>query len=455
MNLPSARLFGALATRLAMVLRGLLALPRLAAILLGGLRHGGGHPAAGLEQAFGDARSLRLGFDFARAFLPNLALKRRFITAYDNTGSAIVTRYDDVKDVLRRDGEFTVVYGPRMAAVTGGSNFFLGMQDSPEYTRDVSNMRLVVRRSDLHERVAPLLAATASSLASGAGLQVDLPQQLTLRVPARLLGQYFGTPGPHEDTLIEWATLIFWYLFSDLKADPVLGARALQAAAGLRGWLDGAIASRKAQGETRDDVLGRCLALQAAGAPGMDDPGIRNNLLGLIVGAIPTQSKAAVNALNQLFEHPQALAGAQQAARTDDDEGLARHVLEALRFDPINPMIYRYAACDAVIAPNTPRALKVRAGTMVFAANLSAMFDPLRVADARSFRTDRPWSDYILWGDGLHACFGAHINRIALPAMLKPLLRRPGLRRAAGDAGRIDCQGTPFPVHFRIDSDAL
>ena len=86
--------------------------------------------------------------------------------------------------------------------------------------------------------------------------------------------------------------------------------------------------------------------------------------------------------------------------------------------------------------------------------NFSAMFDPLRIADPGSFRVDRPSSDYILWGDGLHTCFGAHLNRVALPAMLKPLLRRPGLRRAAGPAGQIDCQGTPFPVHFWVESDA-
>ena len=32
----------------------------------------------------------------------------------------------------------------------------------------------------------------------------------------------------------------------------------------------------------------------------MDDLGIRNNLIGLIIGAIPTTSKAAIQALDQL-----------------------------------------------------------------------------------------------------------------------------------------------------------
>lgn len=455
MSLPASGLAGALLTRLRIGWAGLAALLTLALLALRAVRQGSGPVGARIAAALTGSAALRTGFAFTRAFWPNPALSRRFITAYANTGTVFVTRYDDVKDVLRRDAEFTVVYGPRMREITAGHNFFLGMQDSAEYSRDVSNMRLVVRRADLDGRVAPFLAHTARALADAAGTRIDVPQQLTRRVPARLLADYFGTPGPDEDTLIEWATVLFWYLFSDLHADPALDARARTAAEGLRHWLDAAIAARKAVPTAADDVLGRCLALQASGTPGMADLDIRNNLLGLIVGAIPTLSKAAVQALDQLLARPAALAGAQHAARQDDDEGLARHVLEALRFDPVNPMIYRYASCDAVIAPNTLRARHVRAGTMVFAANLSAMFDPLRVVEPERFRTDRPASDYLLWGDGLHQCFGAHLNRIALPAMLKPLLRRPGLRRASGPDGRIDCQGGPFPVHYWVEADAL
>jgi cytochrome P450 len=81
------------------------------------------------------------------------------------------------------------------------------------------------------------------------------------------------------------------------------------------------------------------------------------------------------------------------------------------------------------------------------------MFDPLRIDAPESFRTDRPWGDYILWGYGMHTCFGAHVNRAVMPAILKPLLLKPGLRRAAGAAGRIDGGGTPFPQHFSVQWD--
>jgi cytochrome P450 len=183
----------------------------------------------------------------------------------------------------------------------------------------------------------------------------------------------------------------------------------------------------------------------------MDDLGIRNNLIGLLIGAIPTISKACVQVLDQLLERPQALASAQAAARAGDDALFAAHVFEAFRFNPINPLIYRRAARDTRIAAGSLRARSIPKGTMVLALNLSAMFDPLKIAAPESFRTDRPWGDYMLWGYGMHACFGAHINRAVIPAILKPLLAKPGLRRVAGDAGRVDYGGTPFPQSFSVE----
>ena len=101
---------------------------------------------------------------------------------------------------------------------------------------------------------------------------------------------------------------------------------------------------------------------------------------------------------------------------------LAAHVFEAFRFNPLNPVIYRRAACDATIAAGSLRAREIPKGTMVLASNLSAMFDPLKIEAPECFRTDRPWGEYMLWGYGMHTCFGAHINRFRLPAILKPLL---------------------------------
>jgi hypothetical protein len=132
-----------LIVRLRMILDGLAALYQVPAAVLSakgsGLRE---KAAAAFQEPLFQRRGLRL----LRAFLPNLRVPWKFVTAYQNNGTAVVARHDDVIEVLDRNADFEVVYEPRMRAITGGENFFLGMQDTALYTRDVSNMRLAVRR---------------------------------------------------------------------------------------------------------------------------------------------------------------------------------------------------------------------------------------------------------------------------------------------------------------------
>ena len=389
-----------------------------------------------------------------RAFLPIFSTSRVLVKAYPNTGTAIVARRDDVLDVLSRDADFEVVYGPRMRKLTDGDNFFLGMKPGWDYERDVSAMRLAARRSDVPETIVPRAAALAEKLVSDSGGRLDLPPGLTLQVPWDMTDTYFGVGGPSADAMQQWTTALFHYLFGDLGADPETETTAMEDAAALRRYLDEAIATRKATPTGADDVLNRCLALQAADTPGMSDLGIRNNLLGLLIGAVPTISKASCLALDELFRRPNQLAKAQRAARSGDDGLVAQCLWEALRFNPHNPVIYRRATRDAVIARSSLRSVTIKKGRMVFASNYSAMFDRRGVPAPNEFRTDRPWETYIHWGSGMHRCFGDAINRAVIPAMLKPLLAQENLRRAPGNIGRIDTGGTAFPQHFVVEFDA-
>jgi len=61
---------------------------------------------------------------------------------------AIVTRYPDVVAVLTNDQSFSVQpYAAKMRALAG--DFILGLDDSDEYERDVSILRLAAPRSDI------------------------------------------------------------------------------------------------------------------------------------------------------------------------------------------------------------------------------------------------------------------------------------------------------------------
>ena len=194
------------------------------------------------------------------------------------------------------------------------------------------------------------------------------------------------------------------------------------------------------------------MKLQAAGLPGMDDLSIRDNLLGILVGAIPTTSKCCVQALDELLKRPAMLGAAQQAAMANDDATLARYVFEALRFHPNNPGVFRIALEDYVLGKGTSHATNVPAGSTVLAATQSAMFDEAVVESPNEFRIDRPDYAYMFFGLGLHSCFGQYINRVQIPGILKPLLQRKNLRRAAGASGQLTMTG-PYPSSLSVVFD--
>ncbi len=382
-------------------------------------------------------KNLGLVFSILRCIKPNVVFK----------GNALITRYEDVTEVLERDWVFQVTYAEKMYKVTNGSNFFLGMENTEQYTRDVSNMRLTARREDISEIITPFVDKTSMDIIAASNGKMDVVQDLSRVVPTRLIGEYFGTPGWNETEFTDAATSMFQYLF--YPDDPEVEKKALDGAEKTRNYLDQAIAERKANRNQRDDVLERCLKLQDAGMPGMADQDIRNNFIGLLIGAIPTTSKCAAVTLNHLFNNPELLVEAQQAARVDDDQKMIQFVQESLRLNAFAAGIQRICAEDYVVAKGTLRSTKIPKGTIVLAATQSAMMDWRKIRKPKEFRLDRPAYSYMHFGYGLHTCFGQYINLAQIPAIVKAVLKQNGLRRVS-DMNVVE----PFPVNLEIEFDA-
>jgi cytochrome P450 len=206
------------------------------------------------------------------------------------------------------------------------------------------------------------------------------------------------------------------------------------------------------EGTAADDVVNRCLDLQAQNVPGTDDVSIRNNLIGMLIGAIPTTSKCVVLCIDYLLSHPKLLAGAQAAARADDDVLVNQYVLESLRFNPFGPGLLRYCAQDYVLGAGAWRSTKIAAGTTVFVTLQSAMLDGRKIPSPNEFRLDRPAYSYMHSGYGLHTCSGKYINAVQITGIVKAVLKRKNLRRANGEAGQVQMQGA-FPAHLVLEFD--
>jgi len=379
-------------------------------------------------------------------------LMRRFKPILGFGGTIVTSRYDDVYEVFQTDAVFAVPYKEKLDVIMGGAPFFLSMQDTPAYHAGVNAMREVVRPEDVPALIVPACEAMAARIVEEGKGRLEVVDTLVRRVTFDLLGDYFGVPKPPNGDLRVWGTRLFEFQFADGGNDPALRREVDEIAPALRAHIDGEIARRRAAPDGKDDVLARCLAMQAKGEPGFSDVEIRTALMGFIVGGPPQPPMVVPQALEQLLRRPEALAGAQKAAREEDDAMLAGHVFEAMRFDPLAPALPRVAVRDGTIAAGTSRARAVKQGQHVMASMASAMMDERKVDDPRRFDPHRRPPEFLHFGSGLHTCFGIHINKAILPRMLKPLLKRPNLRRAPGRDGHLTKQG-PFSKALTVIYD--
>ena len=371
-----------------------------------------------------------------------------------------VTLYDDVREVFATDDAFMVPYKANIDVLTGGAPFFLGMTRTPDYDAAIKAMRTVVLRTDLPGLAARAQALAEDRVAQSQG-QIDVVADLVRPVTFDLLATYFGVPPPPNGRIDVWATRLFEFQFAGSPKDTDLRAQVDQIAPAFRAHIDAEIARRKAAKSTStapgpDDILGRCLAKQAANDPWFSDTQIRTALLCMVVGGPPQPPMVVPQAMEQLLRRPDALAAAQTAAVANDDAALFTIVREAMRFDPLAPGLPRIVTRDVTIAEGTSRATKVPQGATVIAAFASAMMDDSRLPDPKEFDPGRRDHEYIHFGHGLHECFGRFINDATLHLMLKPLLQRPGVRRADGPAGYLTKNGIfaeRLVVRFDNESD--
>ena len=279
----------------------------------------------------------------AMALIPfGMGLLRRFrpILALSNT--YVVTLHDDVLEVFGNDAAFGVVYNDNLQVLTGGEPFFLGMSDSPDYRAQLQAMRRVVMASDL-PALGDKAEALAEALVAASGGRVEVVS-LVRKVTFGVMALYFGVPAPEQGRLDVWATRLFEFQFAGSPDDKELRADVDEIGPAFRAHIDREIARRKAAPDETDDVLGRCLKLQAAGEPGYSDVEIRTALLCMVVGGPPQPPIVMPQAMEQLVRRPDALADAHEAAVAGNDARLHDIVIEAMRFDPLAPGLRRICA---------------------------------------------------------------------------------------------------------------
>jgi cytochrome P450 len=367
-------------------------------------------------------------------------------------GWVLVFRDEDVREVLAHNCEFPVPWGDRMMQVTGSRNFVLGMEDGPEYQRNYQQLAKAFPREDVAKYVVPLAARVSADILSGR-TSIDAVQDLIWRVPSQLCEDYYGIEIPDKLLFAQWTVAMSSYLFGTPSKSTDTSGRglAMVAADCFRSLIRGAIQKAR-QGTSPGVVLPRLIDMQRSD-PKLTDDVLEAHLFGMVTGFVPTDLLSGGRVLDTLLRNAVFLEAARSAALAGDDDRLWRCLREALRFRLFNPGPFRLCGPNGYrLADGTSRARHLAPDTPVLAVTQSAMFDSRRVARPRSFDPDRAPEDYLVFGYGQHWCLGSFIAIAQLTQTFKALLRKRGLRRAPGKAGRLGTIGA-YPAHLVVEFD--
>jgi cytochrome P450 len=368
-------------------------------------------------------------------------------------GWALVSRYDDVAEVLTRSDAFGVPFGEEIARLNDGSapgtSFMLGIDDRNAHDRQAKLVMQAFTRADVERVVAPVSYQFATNVLDGAGNgPVDAISALITATPLELCHTYYGIQIEDPAKFASASIDVSGHLFGPppIKPKPAIDV----AAAYVSAVVQSAIDCELEQPSGRDLPLPRLIALHQQDSVALPVTEIRAFLIGMIVGFVPTNTIAGGHILEMLLRNREFMVAARTAAEAGDDDLLKHCLFEAMRFMPLNPGPFRICSRDYTVAAGSSRAATIRAGTKILASTMSAMLDPRQLNSPRRFDPRRPASDYMLFGYGMHWCVGTYIAQAQITQMFKALLERPGLRRAAGTAGKLKRHGL-FPHQLKVE----
>jgi cytochrome P450 len=383
--------------------------------------------------------------------LPFLRQLRHKSPIFSTSFLTLVTRYQDVMEVLNANDIFTVDNISTKLVQDVGQTV-LAMNDSPRYEHEKSLLHLAFPRSDLaHYR--KLVTEQANQLLADVGVNAsfDFAGDYALKVPAGAMARYLGVGELPTDKVVTWTHALFHDIFVNPTNEPNAVAAAQDARKECIPLIDGIIAARKqellqAPVPAQPSLIDRYLQMQHVPETYLSDEGVRDVVLGLLMGCVDLSGGAIVNALVELMKRPHVLREAIDASNVEDDTPIAGYVLEALRFRPPSNGVAALCVRDHVIGRGTQYRTKIPAGSVVLACSASAMHDGEFIEAPEEFRPGRPLStSYLFWEAGLHTCHGKYTAIQHIVTAIKCLLR-------AGKPQQVDPlpKGYGYPSAFRI-----
>lgn len=383
---------------------------------------------------------------------------------------AVVTKAEDVRDVLERFDDF--ITGDVIEPAMPWGSFLMTVDWREQHRSERQMLESVVRPAADAAAVRTIAANVCRSRIAALAHtgRLDVVADLAEPVMVSIFAEYIGVP-PLDGSPTRMARAMR-NLAGIIMVNPPEGSQAWHDSRAdmtnlTRQMLDQLAAGPPSPpGQTLFGRLSQRGAL--ANRPAwFDEDWIRRYLTGLVATGGATIVRGTAHAIDRLLDNGPALERAQHLAhmldeldeaakqasgaddaRTQPREALRQCIYEALRFRPMLPLLIRDCPRQTIIAKGTARARLVPAGTRIIAPPLAAMFDPEAFPDPSAF-SERPLESYFHFGFGPRRCFGKYIADVAMLEIVRALALLPGLARARGASGHVGYEG-PAPRSLAV-----
>jgi cytochrome P450 family 142 subfamily A polypeptide 1 len=332
-----------------------------------------------------------------------------------------LTRYQDVLAVEKDPRTFSSYRAPRPH---GDHLPMIISMDGDEHSRrrKLVSRGFTPRRVRDHEPTITRICTEIIDRAEATG-HGDFVWDIAAPLPLLMIADMLGFPPESYDDLLRWSddlirgTTIGEPEVMEAAAEAMLGFRALQIEV---------IADRRSKPPQEDLVSVLCHA--EIDGHRLDDESIINESLLILIGGDETTRHVMTDGMLALFDQPDQLSIASDAAERRDGDAMDVCVEELLRWvSPIKNMS-RTVTRDLELHGET-----LHEGDQVILMYPAANRDAEVFEDADELDVRRDPNPHLAFGFGPHFCMGASLARLELKVMFTELLRRLPDLHLAGD----------------------
>ncbi|WP_299535630.1 cytochrome P450 [uncultured Streptomyces sp.] len=333
-----------------------------------------------------------------------------------------LTRYDEIKEVLRDAGTFSsssgILLRPLAQGDDPGSNRTLALSDPPRHTAlrgaiagwfAPRNLRML---SDFLDRTARETVRAAVAVG-----RTEFVTEIAATLPLDVVCAFLGIPDEDRPRIVEWSTDAFCAGSAEERSLAHLE---------ILDYFAGLVEERRAR--PGDDLVSVLAGVRHEGAPlPLDD--VVLNCDNLLVGGTENVRLAMSGGLLALLDHPDQW----DLLRRDFDATVDTAIEEMLRWTSSATHITRRATADVELGGQ-----RVRRGDLVVCWLTSANRDPAHFTDPDDFDVRRTPNRHLALGTGSHYCVGTQLAKLEIKAVLREFTAQVGEMRLDGTPERLD-----------------